>query len=111
MFRWPFIWWHVAIWICAKCTNFNFACCTCANEVKAYLIESGYNVENFVEGKKKASAGEGDKKRSNGFANVEFSSVEEAMSAVGKLHSTRPSSVKGLSRRGLVFSFTSRNSC
>lgn len=80
-------------------------------EVKAYLIESGYNVENFVEGKKKASAGEGDKKRSNGFANVEFSSVEEAMSAVGKLHSTRPSSVKGLSRRGLVFSFTSRNSC
>jgi len=83
------------------------------SELKAYIIESGYTIEGFEEGKKKGTndeaKGEPNKKRTH-FAFVELSSQEEAVSAVARLHNTMPNSmVEGRSRR-LVFSFTTKQS-
>merc|ERR1712038_164389 len=52
------------------------------DEAKAYIIESGFDVEEFREGPKRNSdkEGEPDKKRTH-YAFVEFSSVGDAISA------------------------------
>merc|ERR1712080_806168 len=61
------------------------------SELKAYIIESGYTVENMKEGQKKKiigdEKGEPIKKQSH-FAFVELASVEQAVSAVARLHKT-----------------------
>jgi RNA recognition motif-containing protein len=84
------------------------------SELKAYIIESGYTVENMEEGKKKATndetKGEPNKKRTH-FAFVELASIEEAVSAVARLHSTMPKSIGEGRFRRLVFSFTTKTSC
>lgn len=78
------------------------------SELKDYIVESGFTVEKFNEGKsKKQDEGEPSKKRSE-FAFVEFASAEEAISAVGKLHNTLPKSMGERRYKGLVFSFTSK---
>jgi len=85
------------------------------SELKAYIIESGYNVEEFKEGKKKVvndeAKGESNKKKTH-FAFVELSSIEEAISAVARLHNTLPNSMaEGQPKfRRLVFSFTTKQS-
>jgi len=83
-------------------------------EVKAYIIESGFTVEDFQEGKKKAANDEESKKdgptrKRTHFAFVEFPSTEEAISALGRLHNTMPDSVGGGNTfRRLVFAFTTK---
>jgi len=54
------------------------------SEVKEYFIESGFTVDDFQEGKKKEIEGRADRKFT--YAIVSFSSSEEAIEAVGKLH-------------------------
>lgn len=84
------------------------------SELKAYIIESGYTVENMEEGKKKGTndetKGEPNKKRTH-FAFVELSSTEETVSAVARLHGTIPKSIADGRSRRLVFSFTTKTSC
>lgn len=77
------------------------------SELKDYLVESGYTIKNFQEGKSRQNEGEPSKKK-QGFAFAEFASTEEAINAVGKLHNTMPSSIGERKYRGLVFSFTSK---
>jgi len=90
------------------------------SELKAYIIESGYTVENLEEGRKKGTSdekkgtsdetkGEPNKKRTH-FAFVELSSTEEAVSAVARLHNTMPKSIGEGRFRRLVFSFTTKTS-
>jgi RNA recognition motif-containing protein len=85
-------------------------------EVKAYIIESGFTIEEFKEGKKKAANDEennkeGSARKRSQFAFVEFSSAEEAISALGRLHNTMPDSIGGgKTFRRLSFSFTSKKS-
>merc|ERR1719479_794455 len=78
--------------------------------VKNYIIESGYTVKGIEEGEPRKDE---DKKpvSDNTFVIVELASTEEALSAVGKLHNTMPSSIgekktfQGRFNRGLVFTF------
>jgi len=81
------------------------------DEAKAYIIESGFDVEEFREGTKRNSdkEGEPDKKRTH-YAFVEFSSVGDAISAVARLHNTLPSSIGEGKMRRLAFTFTSKRS-
>jgi len=75
------------------------------DEVKAYIIESGFDVEEFKEGSSRAPK-EGDRKP-NPYAWVAFKSAEDAICAVARLHNTLPSNI-GEGRRRLVFTFTSK---
>lgn len=77
------------------------------SELKDYIVESGYTVKKMEEGKSRQNEGEPSKKK-QAFAFVEFASTEEAISAVGKLHNTMPSSIGERKFKGLVFSFTSK---
>merc|ERR1719273_1144107 len=81
------------------------------SELKAYIIESGYTIENFREGKKKGAdenkEEESSKKKRTSFVFVELSSTEEAVSAVARLHNTAPSSIGEGRFRRLGFAFTS----
>merc|ERR550539_1341401 len=69
-------------------------------EVKEYFIESGFTVDEFQQGKKKETAGGADRKST--YAIVSFSSSEEAIEAVGKLHNDTKFHQ---GRRGLQLSF------
>jgi hypothetical protein len=81
------------------------------SELKNYMIESGYTVKSIEEGEPRKKD---EKKSTSGiFAVVELATAEEAISAVGKLHNTMPSSIGkkkafGDRLRGLVFSFTTK---
>jgi len=70
------------------------------SEVKEYFIESGFTVDDFQEGKKKETEGGADRKFT--YAIVSFSSSEEAIEAVGKLHNDTKFHQ---GRRGLQLSF------
>ena len=75
------------------------------------MIESGYTVKSIEEGEPRKKE---EKKSTSGvLAVVELATAEEAISAVGKLHNTMPSSIGektayGKRIRGLVFSFTTK---
>merc|ERR1719273_311291 len=82
------------------------------DEAKAYIIESGFDVEEFKEGPKRNNDKEenkGDKKRTH-YAFVEFTSAGDAISAVARLHNTLPSSIGEGKMRRLAFTFTSKRS-
>merc|ERR1719479_2012 len=79
------------------------------DEAKAYIIESGFDVEEFKEGSSKKSSDKEGGRKPNPYAWVEFKSVEESISAVARLHNTLPSSI-GDGKRRLVFTFTSKTS-
>jgi len=70
------------------------------SEVKEYFIESGFTVDEVQEGKKKEKEGGADRKST--YAIVSFSSSEEAIEAVGKLHNDTKFHQ---GRRGLQLSF------
>jgi len=80
------------------------------DDLNKYIIEAGYTVKSIEEGSRRT----GDKP-STGYtmARVELASIEEAISAVGKLHNTWPNNFGAKksdqfgNARGLVFSFTS----
>jgi len=76
-------------------------------DVKEYIIESGFKVKGVKEGKSKEGA---DKT----MAFFEFVSPDEAIQALGKLHDTMASNIGQKENtkqgyRGLCFSFTSKN--
>merc|ERR1719273_1965335 len=81
------------------------------SELKAYIIESGYTIENFSEGKKKGTnetkEEDPSKKKRTSFVFVELSSTEEAVSAVARLHNTAQSMPNEGRFRRLGFAFTS----
>jgi len=79
------------------------------DETKAYIIESGFDVEEFKEGSSKKSSDKEGGRKPNPYAWVEFKSVEESISAVARLHNTLPSII-GDGKRRLVFTFTSKTS-
>lgn len=78
------------------------------DEAKAYIIESGFDVEEFKEGvSRKKDSEEGERKRSH-YAWVAFKSAEDAITAVARLHNTSPSNIIEGKGRRLVFTFTSK---
>jgi hypothetical protein len=85
------------------------------NDVKKYITEAGHTIKEFEEGKprepkdEKEAAAEKAAPRKFKMAFVQVASPEEAVSAVGKLHNTKPAKwgeIEGY--RGLKFSFTSK---
>jgi len=81
------------------------------SEAKAYIIESGFDVEEFKEGPKKKNDTEGEtNKKTTHYAFVEFTSAGDAIKAVARLHNTLPSSIGEGKMRRLAFTFTSKTS-